>query len=1815
MRIRLLPLLLGTLALLAPFAAHAATITLPQTGQVSCWDDTGAAVPCSGTGQDGENRTGLAWPAPRFIANADQTVTDSLTSLSWSRDADPTGANTWQGALDQIKTLNSQNYLGHNDWRLPNINELASLVNRQQASPALWLNSQGFANVLPLGYWSSTTSAITWLSTSDASSALIVDMFNGATGRYAKTGTKYVWPVRGGQSGSPVLAKTGQISCYNAAGTAIACAGTGQDGELRTGAAWPVSRFTVNGDETVTDNLTGLSWVKGPGRSATNRQIALDYIKILNSQNYLGQNDWRLPNIDELTSLVNRQESDPSEWLASQGFGTVDHYHGYCSSTILAGNPRDTWRLDIGFGDTAQSYSTGTSLQSYCNVCPVRGGERYSLPVLFIASSGSGTVTPSTGSITWAGESGSAGYASGTVVTLTAAPANGSSFNGWTGCDSSSGTSCTVTMNAARSVSVTFTLNRADGACGSANGNTAADPPRTGLCSSGTATGVSGTGPWDWSCQGIAGGSSQNCSAAVAPASAFITQLPKTGQTACWDIGGTPQNCYHSWQDGEYRKGMAWPEPRFTPNAEQTVTDNLTGLIWSREANLRGNILWQEALDYINFLNRQNFLGHNDWRLPNIKELESLVNRAQSGPDVWLNSQGFSNVQADYYWSATTSYLPQKAMVVKMSTGVSSSNGKVGGCAIVEICRPAYVWPVRSEQTGTAGALTLPKTGQTACYDATGSVISCAGTGQDGELQVGAPWPNPRFTVTDNTITDNLTKLVWMRDANPLAAVQVWQQATDHMQDIININGLHGHADWRLPNINELASLNTYQTGSPDLWLTEQGFLNVNDNYWSSTTYMPETESVANYRFAWNVSFHSFTEDFYKSGFAYVWPVRAGEWEFPALAVTRSGSGSVTPSAGVFSWTGSTGTASYLPATAVTLTATADSGSHFVSWTGCDSSSGDSCTVTMNGSRNVTATFILNTANGVCGTANGGVFDTPPVDNLCDVGTPSSLSGAGPWTWTCPGWGGGTNASCSANIKTYAVGFAAGANGSLSGIASQSVKYGSNAAAVTAVPAPRYHFVNWTGSLTSTANPLTIVGVTSAINVTANFALDRFTLDFATDGHGLVIGGASQTVDSGAAAATVTAVPIVGYHFVNWTEGGTIVGTDPALAITNVSAPHTYTANFAANTYEVTFTPGTNGTLNGAVSQTIPHGGSITTVTAVPATRYHFVNWTEGSTVVSSSAALTRSNITATHAYTANFAIDTFTVTFATGGNGTVSGTTSQTVSVGANAAAVTALPATGYHFVNWTEGASVVSTEPTLSITNVTAPHNYRANFVVNALEVSFASGGNGTLTGTASQTVSYGGSTSVVTAVPAADYHFVNWTEGTKVISSNAALVVNNVIAPHSYKANFAINTVTITFTSAGNGTLTGSATQEVNVGAGTTPVTAVPATGYHFVSWTEGTTVVGNSVTLSLAAVTAAHRYTANFAINSYTVDFSSSGNGTLSGSVSQSINHGSNATTVTAVPANHYHFVNWSEGATVLGTDAALSASNITATHNYMANFAIDTYPVTFASGGNGTINGETSQTVAHGASAATVTAVPAVGYTFVNWKEGGNVVSTSTVLSLSNIAAARSLTATFTLGPVNGVCGTSNNGSFITAPTANLCTSGTASPLTGSGPWSWKCTGANGGSSTDCAANLQQYTVTPAAAAGSTITPQAPQTLNHGSTAKFTVAPAEGYGIIVSGCSGTLRGITYTTGVITTDCSVNVTTVPRTARGTDAAQPTMVDALKALQAYSGKLTLSPEERIRYDVAPLGSSGAPVGNGAVDVADIILILRRTIGIGTW
>ena len=337
--------------------------TIPRTGQTTSY----------ATDDDGALQKGVVWPSPRFTDNGDQTVTDNLTGLMWTKDGStPTvgsctgGAINWTSALNYVACLNTSNYLGHNDWRLPNRTELRSLINYGKADTSAWLNNsaQGFSNVQAAYYWTSTTFA------GYTSGVWIVGMQDGYDTATDESSTSCnAWPVRTGHSGVINLPRTGQITSYAA----------GDDGDLREGVAWPNPRFTDNGDGTITDTLTGLVWLKNANCFGPN----ITWAQALNDANTLKSGicgladgskagDWRMPNINEMGSLINIGQTAIYTWLGAQGF-SIPYAGYYWTSTAYAGDSTQSWLVDTLYGNYVYDANTDTNATSY--VLPVRGGQ------------------------------------------------------------------------------------------------------------------------------------------------------------------------------------------------------------------------------------------------------------------------------------------------------------------------------------------------------------------------------------------------------------------------------------------------------------------------------------------------------------------------------------------------------------------------------------------------------------------------------------------------------------------------------------------------------------------------------------------------------------------------------------------------------------------------------------------------------------------------------------------------------------------------------------------------------------------------------------------------------------------------------------------------------------------------------------------------------------------------------------------------------------------------------------------------------------------------------------------------------------------------------------------------------------------------------------------------------------------------------------------------------------------------------------------------------------------------------------------------
>ena len=281
-----------------------------QTGQVKSYNADGNIVPYGSIKDDGYYRAG----AIRSYSRIGDLVMDNATGLQWQDNLESvlkpwvTEANLIAGHYFDTSGDTATTYCGcltlggHGDWRLPSIMELQTLVDYSQYNPAA---AEGIFNHIFLSrYWSSTTVA------KSIFSAWLVYFPYGYSTAYIKNANFYVRCVRGGHLSPLILSRNGEI---------------------------------------VTDSATGLQWQddSAAGSTQIDWSTAIDYCE--NPLTLGGHSDWRLPNINELLSIVNFSRYDPAlTVIVFQNYAS----EYYWSSTTTVDDTSNVWHVRFSNGNT-----------------------------------------------------------------------------------------------------------------------------------------------------------------------------------------------------------------------------------------------------------------------------------------------------------------------------------------------------------------------------------------------------------------------------------------------------------------------------------------------------------------------------------------------------------------------------------------------------------------------------------------------------------------------------------------------------------------------------------------------------------------------------------------------------------------------------------------------------------------------------------------------------------------------------------------------------------------------------------------------------------------------------------------------------------------------------------------------------------------------------------------------------------------------------------------------------------------------------------------------------------------------------------------------------------------------------------------------------------------------------------------------------------------------------------------------------------------------------------------------------------------------
>ena len=560
-----------------------------------------------------------------------------------------------------------------------------------------------------------------------------------------------------------------------------------------------------------------------------------------------------------------------------------------------------------------------------------------------------------------------------------------------------------------------------------------------------------------------------------------------------------------------------------------------------------------------------------------------------------------------------------------------------------------------------------------------------------------------------------------------------------------------------------------------------------------------------------------------------------------------------------------------------------------------------------------------------------------------------------------------------------------------------------------------YHFVNWTDAFDNvlpvkegTENTLNIAAV-SDTTVYANFDYNVYSVigESANTIMGNVTGSDEVNYHS---TVTLTATPEEGYHFVNWTENNVVMGTNATINVF-ADSNRTLIAHFDTNVYHVTVN--VNNTAMGSVSgpATVKHFLNAD-YEATENTGYHFVNWTNmAGTEIAAEAILNIAPVSDT-TVNANFAVNTYDLTVNVATECTGMGTVS-----GSNAAAehfqnyqISATPATGYHFAGW---ADLAPTDPNYTANprtvTLTKDSTFTASFDTNVYVLTVVSANEtmGSVDGSvaaAKHFVNY-----EISAEANYGYHFTGWNDNNTDNPRTVTLTENK-----TYTANFTYNPYTVSGVSADPtmGNVSGSAT--VNY---LTPVTltATPNYGYVFVKWEEADTVYSTNATIDVVA-NAARTLKAYFAKDMFTVTASVAAGCETMGAVAPASTTAEYMTpvTLTATPAEGYHLVSWSNGATTEQITVLADTNRA-----LVATFAINKYDITVRyDATRGSVTDAQSHIVADstvfsGVEHGTVlnfTATVAEGSRFAGWNDGATTVTTENIAYTAT--ATKTLTANF-----------------------------------------------------------------------------------------------------------------------------------------------------------------------------------------------------------
>ncbi|MEJ2722093.1 MAG: hypothetical protein P8181_13290, partial [bacterium] len=580
----------------------------------------------------------------------------------------------------------------------------------------------------------------------------------------------------------------------------------------------------------------------------------------------------------------------------------------------------------------------------------------------------------------------------------------------------------------------------------------------------------------------------------------------------------------------------------------------------------------------------------------------------------------------------------------------------------------------------------------------------------------------------------------------------------------------------------------------------------------------------------------------------------------------------------------------------------------------------------------VTATFLEESYVLVRGVIGGGSITASPNQPSYSYGDTVIVTAVPEPGWEFDSWSDGLTGSVNPDtlimlgdttvtatfvVGAYALGIDIQGGGTVSKSPDQETYAYGDTVVVSATPDLGWLFSGWSGALSGTENPDTLVMLTDT-TLTASFTQQTYTFVTGVEGSGAVVLTPDQPTYVYGDTVLVTAVGDPGWTFTGWAGG--LTGTDnPDTVI--VSSDTTATATFVQEEYVLVRSALGGGSVIASPNQLAYLYGDTVMVTAVPDSGWVFDRWSTGLTGSENPDTVVMVSDTTV---TATFAPGSYALDVGIDGNGSVVITPDQPAYDFGDTVVVEAVPDPGWVFESWSGALTGTENPDTIVMSSDTT---VTATFAMEQYALAVNTVGTGSVTKTPDQPTYVYGDTVIVEAVPGTGWVFDTWSGGLSGSENPDTLVI---VSDTTVTANFDMEPYALTLNTIGNGSVTKTPDQLTYVYGDTVYIEAVPDPGWLFDSWSDGLSGSENPDTLVVVSDTTV---TATFTAEQYTLTTNTVGNGSVTKTPDQPTYVYGDTVIVEAVADTGWVFESWSfalKGSENPDTLVVVSDTTVTAT---------------------------------------------------------------------------------------------------------------------------------------------------------------------------------------------------------------------------------------------------------------------------------------------